>query len=34
MKNLAIKAENISKQYRLVKVGTGSLSNDLNRLCN
>ncbi|MCX6171911.1 MAG: ABC transporter ATP-binding protein [Flavobacterium sp.] len=32
MKNLAIKAENISKQYRLGKVGTGTLSHDLNRL--
>jgi len=31
MKNLAIKAENISKQYRLGKVGTGTLSHDLNR---
>lgn len=32
MKTLAIKAENISKQYRLGKVGTGTLSHDLNRL--
>ena len=32
MSQLAIKAENISKQYRLGKVGTGSLSHDLNRL--
>ena len=32
MKQLAIKAENISKQYRLGKVGTGTLSHDLNRL--
>ncbi len=32
MKNLAIKAENISKQYRLGEVGTGTLSHDLNRL--
>ncbi len=28
---LAIKAENISKQYRLGQVGTGTLSHDLNR---
>ncbi|AZI39024.1 ABC transporter ATP-binding protein [Epilithonimonas vandammei] len=28
---LALKAENISKQYRLGQVGTGSLSHDLNR---
>ena len=32
MKNLAIQAENISKQYRLGEVGTGTLSHDLNRL--
>jgi lipopolysaccharide transport system ATP-binding protein len=31
MKKLAIKAENISKQYRLGEVGTGTLSHDLNR---
>jgi lipopolysaccharide transport system ATP-binding protein len=31
MKNLAVKAENISKQYRLGEVGTGTLSHDLNR---
>lgn len=31
MKNLAVKAENISKQYRLGQVGTGTLSHDLNR---
>lgn len=31
MKNLAILAENISKQYRLGQVGTGTLSHDLNR---
>ena len=31
MKPLAIKAENISKQYRLGEVGTGTLSHDLNR---
>lgn len=32
MKKLALKAENISKQYRLGEVGTGTLSHDLNRL--
>jgi lipopolysaccharide transport system ATP-binding protein len=31
MKHLAIKADNISKQYRLGEVGTGTLSHDLNR---
>jgi lipopolysaccharide transport system ATP-binding protein len=31
MKELAIQAENISKQYRLGEVGTGTLSHDLNR---
>jgi lipopolysaccharide transport system ATP-binding protein len=31
MKQLAIKADNISKQYRLGEVGTGTLSHDLNR---
>ena len=31
MKHLAIKAENISKQYRLGQVGTGTLSHDINR---
>lgn len=31
MKDIAIKAENISKQYRLGEVGTGTLSHDLNR---
>lgn len=31
MKQLAIKAENISKQYRLGEVGTGTLTHDLNR---
>jgi lipopolysaccharide transport system ATP-binding protein len=31
MNNLAIRAENISKQYRLGKIGTGTLSHDLNR---
>ncbi len=30
-KNLAIRAENISKQYRLGEVGTGTISHDLNR---
>jgi lipopolysaccharide transport system ATP-binding protein len=32
MKKLAIKAEHISKQYRLGQIGTGTLSHDLNRL--
>jgi lipopolysaccharide transport system ATP-binding protein len=31
MKKLAIKAEHISKQYRLGQIGTGTLSHDLNR---
>ena len=31
MSDIAIKFENISKQYRLGKIGTGTLSNDLNR---
>ena len=31
MANLAIKAENISKQYRLGQIGTGTISHDLNR---
>ena len=31
MKPIAIKAEHISKQYRLGQVGTGTLSHDLNR---
>lgn len=31
MSNIAIKFENISKQYRLGVVGTGTLSHDLNR---
>ncbi|MDF1676652.1 MAG: ABC transporter ATP-binding protein [Vicingaceae bacterium] len=30
-KNIAIKVENLSKQYRLGEIGTGSLSHDLNR---
>jgi lipopolysaccharide transport system ATP-binding protein len=32
MKDLAIDVDNISKQYRLGKVGTGTLKNDLNKL--
>jgi lipopolysaccharide transport system ATP-binding protein len=32
MNDIAIKVENLSKQYRLGKVGTGTLSHDLNRL--
>ena len=31
MNKIAIEAENISKQYRLGKIGTGTLSHDLNR---
>ena len=31
MSNIVIKAENISKQYRLGQVGTGPLTHDLNR---
>jgi lipopolysaccharide transport system ATP-binding protein len=31
MKNLVIQAENISKQYRLGQIGTGTISHDLNR---
>lgn len=31
MRNIILKAENISKQYRLGQVGTGTLSHDLNR---
>lgn len=30
--NIAIRAENISKQYRLGEVGTGTISHDLNRV--
>ena len=30
-KDIILKAENISKQYRLGTVGTGTLSHDLNR---
>ncbi len=29
--DIILKAENISKQYRLGQVGTGTLSHDLNR---
>nr|WP_314897220.1 ABC transporter ATP-binding protein [uncultured Flavobacterium sp.] len=31
MKDIILKAENISKQYRLGQIGTGTLSHDLNR---
>jgi lipopolysaccharide transport system ATP-binding protein len=31
MKKIAIQAENISKQYRLGEVGTGTISHDINR---
>ncbi|RTY85577.1 ABC transporter ATP-binding protein [Flavobacterium sp. RSP15] len=31
MKNIILKAENISKQYRLGQVGTGTMAHDLNR---
>jgi lipopolysaccharide transport system ATP-binding protein len=31
MKNIALEVENISKQYRLGEIGTGTLSHDLNR---
>lgn len=31
MKDIILKAENVSKQYRLGEVGTGTLSHDLNR---
>ncbi len=31
MSNTVIKVENLSKQYRLGKVGTGTLTHDLNR---
>jgi hypothetical protein len=30
-KDIILKAENISKQYRLGQVGTGTLSHDLNQ---
>lgn len=32
MKNIALEVENVSKQYRLGEVGTGTISHDLNRL--
>src|ERR1700722_6628305 len=32
MSNVVIKAEGLSKQYRLGQVGTGTLSHDINRL--
>lgn len=32
MRNIALEIENVSKQYRLGEVGTGTLSHDLNRL--
>src|SRR6201993_5378800 len=32
MSNVVLKAENISKQYRLGQLGTGTISHDLNRL--
>jgi len=31
MKKVAIKIENLSKQYRLGVIGTGTISHDLNR---
>ncbi len=31
MKNIALEVENVSKQYRLGEIGTGTLSHDLNR---
>jgi lipopolysaccharide transport system ATP-binding protein len=31
MEDIAIKFQNISKQYRLGQIGTGTLSHDLNR---
>ncbi|MBB6500979.1 polysaccharide ABC transporter ATP-binding protein [Pedobacter cryoconitis] len=31
MKNISLEVENVSKQYRLGEVGTGTLSHDLNR---
>jgi lipopolysaccharide transport system ATP-binding protein len=34
MSKIAIKAENISKQYRLGEIGTGTISHDLNRWWN
>lgn len=32
MNNIVLKAENISKQYRLGQLGTGTISHDLNRM--
>jgi lipopolysaccharide transport system ATP-binding protein len=32
MSNIVLKAENISKQYRLGQLGTGTISHDLNRM--
>jgi lipopolysaccharide transport system ATP-binding protein len=32
MSNTVIKVEDLSKQYRLGSVGTGSLSHDVNRV--
>lgn len=32
MRNIALEIENVSKQYRLGQVGTGTLSHDLNRM--
>jgi lipopolysaccharide transport system ATP-binding protein len=34
MSKIAVKAENISKQYRLGEIGTGTISHDLNRWWN
>jgi lipopolysaccharide transport system ATP-binding protein len=31
LKDIILKAENISKQYRLGQVGTGTMAHDLNR---
>lgn len=31
MSDVVIKVENVSKQYHLGKVGTGTIANDLNR---
>lgn len=31
MSNIVLKAENVSKQYRLGQLGTGTISHDLNR---
>jgi lipopolysaccharide transport system ATP-binding protein len=32
MSNIVLKVENISKQYRLGQLGTGTISHDLNRM--